>query len=1224
MSRDIDGAFTTLAKALEAYDPDCTIPYVAGLLTVPTLQHATLRLELLTHLAVLHCRGTRTPGGDEASTWLDHHLRNTPAASFEDPPEDVFLSNVRTPTGNRRVFEGLNESTDHFVQQMVEVLFHSGCPIALRRPLLAIDALLKLSDSVAEQLNLPRWCHETQPPGALTIPSPQGCTRHAAAVTFTNDRLRLIDVDPSLLQPFVLPDEDRTHLESEDPFRSSLERRPLINLADRLVLVRPTAVGAALRAFVLEELDRSGHLQVFANLLASQQTGLVDTVLKEALADASEPSRLSATHPGTDRPPLSQWSVVYDADKFVHVALLHDLPLGRAIRTGMDRFAAKAVDAIQDYVVQIIDEASGLAKTSTGFFLLVVGGLGGPWALPYPKAPTDWIVSAIALADFVMLSREQDDAIVRYLKCLAQKHDAETRGIQFQAFSDYDFYCLWRESDCRAIPLSVALNDNWLVAIPTDSALPVRTDTRRRIDEHMSPMNDGKFAFVQRLNTHSHFRYLEARPIYVSVDDVRMGLLRGVVETKHGARWLTVDGDKRTRDSRELLYRLWSGLMDAFYEIVEAIESRCPPISNSPIEVRFDCNNMTVTLEPGRVVAREYNVMPQLTVNEGARHVTVAFPEDFLEAFRTPSNTGERLMVQCMVQGFMVLCKGDADQEVVETVTREVVRKGMRILHLFAIHPFEHILSSAGGEVRAFTREDLGFVSPALADGCYTAGSEGTLTTKAACGEFLHGLVDKLLGQLVADLKRFDRESVILQLYRRHDSVAGERHQWRVASRALGAIHGEESDVSAVARAREAERSGVAIVARGLLEMAICECPAVGGREPSGWDVDRLLARGRLLIAAATDSDAIYHGLTEGKIRIHANGEYDVDQRFRKNLIERYAAGYFDEKFREDVEGYEGHYAGMTMPATDGSGPFDKAFVRAFRSEFDLSPDNVLEGFAGLMDLVVDRGELVVRAQMGELAGGLIRRRGFGDDVCRAFLRTVTIFHRDPWERPPRGFRQRDLYPWRFRRPLSLLARPLLAFGASKSDIVVFGAATLRAGLSYLLERGRRGWLPQSCFRSREMVAYVGTVNERRGREFTLRTARRLRELGWSTRTEVGMAEFGASAEYGDVDVVAWKVSGEVQLLECKCLYLARTVAEICGRFRGEAADELAKHMRRMEWMENHVKEIARVVGFVPRWELVVHRLVTNTHVPMRYIEGLPMQSELIGLPEWLEMDGSA
>ena len=33
--------------------------------------------------------------------------------------------------------------------------------------------------------------------------------------------------------------------------------------------------------------------------------------------------------------------------------------------------------------------------------------------------------------------------------------------------------------------------------------------------------------------------------------------------------------------------------------------------------------------------------------------------------------------------------------------------------------------------------------------------------------------------------------------------------------------------------------------------------------------------------------------------------------------------------------------------------------------------------------------------------------------------------------------------------------------------------------------------------------------------------------------------------EDGDVDVLAWRASGEVESIECKCLYLARTVAEV-------------------------------------------------------------------------------
>jgi hypothetical protein len=108
----------------------------------------------------------------------------------------------------------------------------------------------------------------------------------------------------------------------------------------------------------------------------------------------------------------------------------------------------------------------------------------------------------------------------------------------------------------------------------------------------------------------------------------------------------------------------------------------------------------------------------------------------------------------------------------------------------------------------------------------------------------------------------------------------------------------------------------------------------------------------------------------------------------------------------------------------------------------------------------------------------------------------------------------------------------------------------------------------------------------------------------------------GGSAELGDVDVLAWKPSGEIQLIECKRLQLARTVAEvaeICRRFRGEAKDELDKHVRRVNWIRANPAGLQRIVGFVPDPARIDDRLVTNTHVPMIYLTSLPIEVNKIG-----------
>ena len=136
---------------------------------------------------------------------------------------------------------------------------------------------------------------------------------------------------------------------------------------------------------------------------------------------------------------------------------------------------------------------------------------------------------------------------------------------------------------------------------------------------------------------------------------------------------------------------------------------------------------------------------------------------------------------------------------------------------------------------------------------------------------------------------------------------------------------------------------------------------------------------------------------------------------------------------------------------------------------------------------------------------------------------------------------------------------------------------------------------------------------------------RRLREAmcgrRWNTRVELQMTELGAPAELGDVDVLAWNSVGDVQLIECKRLQLPRTVAEVgelCRRFRGDAKDQLDKHVRRVEWIKARLACLESVIGFVPDPDRVDVRLVTDTHVPMTYVKSLPIDADKIGPLDWM------
>ncbi len=123
-------------------------------------------------------------------------------------------------------------------------------------------ALLRLSDCVAERLDLHRWHIEpSTPKGFVPITPATRVNTRASAVTFTNQDLDRIGVTRELIAPFVLREEDRRNLISESTGHSSLERRPLVDFGDALVLTLPSAVSPAIRRFVLSELQADGFLE---------------------------------------------------------------------------------------------------------------------------------------------------------------------------------------------------------------------------------------------------------------------------------------------------------------------------------------------------------------------------------------------------------------------------------------------------------------------------------------------------------------------------------------------------------------------------------------------------------------------------------------------------------------------------------------------------------------------------------------------------------------------------------------------------------------------------------------------------------------------------------------------------------------------------------------------------------------------------------------------------
>ena len=1212
----------SLAELLKKYDFRYTVPQLAGLLTVPSLHANTPRLETIVHLAVACCRGRRKPKLTSINQWLNEQLGNTSIVMLEDPSEDVFITNVETPEGNRRIFEGIWNSNDYFVQVVIDILRSHQTPQECQNLLYPAFALLKISDCVAERVGLQRWHVESSTPGnkARLVPS-IGVVNRAHAVTFTDRDLDILGINRDILTPFIFPIEGRQHLLTEIIGHTSLEKCPLVDIDGKLVLSLPNAVSPAIRRFVLSELRQMGYLSAFTSELADYQAGQVQMYGFRELKKNNDSLNLPSSDEWT--PPLHDWLFKYDIDKYLHLVLLQDplTELDAENLTSLLEYSTRTEADLKKYLDKVANYCISRPDFSAGMTLLIIGGIGRDFTMVLEDEIDRWDYSIIRTFDFLMLVNDPDKQAIRYLKFINQKKWLEREGVEIFNSGDYNFYCFWRQSNYQLVVPEVPLRSGSAVLIADDYTLPVREKVRNILDRHIVQTTKGFYVTVIRFGNNTYFESINDRPIYVSLAHWESGILAGVVETTRGPSWLIAKRQEANEKVLRIHYRIWEGFIGLYDKLVFEVESLYKKAPAGPIEIQLDFSEVIVSdyLEPQEQMAINE---PKIVVDFNQRTAVIKFPSEIIQYFQQPENTGEAMVLQSIAKGLIRIHRG-TNKDVEEGNLNDLINKvisdsNIRVLHVFQIYdPVEQLQMIRNMNPIFLAQEDFVFSKLKLSEGCKPDQNDTSIQSKDECNKFLHKTVGKIWNQLRILLQQIDRISLIHEVLRVHEAIIHDREHWRRTSRAILALYAPTDDVQSIAQEREMDRVNTAISARTILEMAICECSEEGGRPLSQFELDELLAKVALLIGVATDSDAIENDLTTPRIDLLPNGEYTIDRNFHDAVIEPFRTAHFIEEFEKNVQGYSELYkkepSGGQKQANE---IFSSDFIHAFRAEFGLTLDEMISGFGELIDIAVENNNIVVDTTLGKIKDRLIENCSLSIDASEAFVRTFGIFHRRAWDTPPKGFKGKDIYPWRFSRRLSLTSKPILIFGQQDKDRVLFGVGALKLGIGLLLSRIEQGHLSQDFFISAEMKRYIGSVNDKKGHAFAQSVAKQLSEKGWHVRNEVQMTELGASAKLGDVDVLAWKSSGKIQIIECKRLRLARSVAEvaeICRRFRGEAKDELGKHVRRVNWIKTNPEGLQHIIGLTPNPARIDDRLVTNTHVPMTYLTSLPIEPSKIG-----------
>ena len=1193
-----------LVGELRSFDPISCVTAIAALQSIAENRNSIVRLDALFHLVAIHCHGARPADVRSLDRWLNRFLAASLLSHREDPAEDVAIGNVMTTSGNYRVFNGDSSHPDYYAQDVLDALARG--PEALEPVRIQCRSLLKISDLLASRRGYPRWTGKPESESKdVWLPETDGelGTLSRSSLLHTDD-LAELEIAPESLDAFSIPFEDFcTSARLSVP--GAIRRKPLLALGDSWIIAHPTAVPMAVIAHTFSSVKALDMLPGLENGLGGLQAA---RTLHESARGIARADFLTRLLPESGFPParyVSQVAFRFDRDKYLHLLFLHDdvydIEAKGANARWEPAFRETITEFIENSTRKLLDDGNCIG----GLTLVIIGGVWRGCVIELPQSlPSGCGLQAWSSADFDRLMANERRWRLLLWKLSMQRRALEELGIAIQPISDANLFSMWTHNDYRFFPRDSGTDSPNYVSYGAEFIFEMRVENRIGIDDHCIYRPDrARWERVRKLNSRSYFKEDAARKTYGALSGRRPGVLEGAVETTIRAWWVDCHTTNPDPVRKDLIYQLWETVVNWLDRIASSFDDCIPELRDIHPVLTLDVSEIEQIGDFSRETVMAAAPVASLAFEVTGTVATLRLPVGLLAMEYSPANQAERILVNALVRIALAIAGVGEDQARIEVIEASLdLSNDDRFMHLFPARDVRDFLHGFDPESPELLHNDE------VAFGAIQIAQEASLSAPLktdsidSSNELLHRLVDAFWKRIEIRLRAIDRHDLISACMTNHERLLSELERWQKTSRAVLSLHKDREDILKVSQTLKEKRDRTQITHRILIEMAVCTCPLAGGRLVTQADLDYLGSQILLLIATAAHSDAIRARCADPRVGVSTLGDFSFQDNFMGVMVP-YMTSHFERSHLSDVRRYDDLFEPEANTPTPEEEIFGKEFVEGFLQEFGISPARLAEVGVRLGEDAVEFQATVITRDAASF-NDVLARGGFTQSEIEALRRSFVLRPRDRWDAAQKPFKDKDWFPWRFRRRLSLMARPIVDLEDGR---ILYAPGFCEDSFRHTVMECFHGAFETEYFLTSGMKEFCGSVNGRRGLEFNRAIGTIFAEAGWKMRTEVAMTELGAPAEagLGDVDVLAWN-GHTACICECKELLFARTIGEVTAqlvRFRGKPGDDLDKHIQRVRFLKGHRGELSTLTGIDDL--LIVPLLVTSKVVPMQFVANL-------------------
>ncbi len=868
-----------------------------------------------------------------------------------------------------------------------------------------------------------------------------------------------------------------------------------------------------------------------------------------------------------------------------------------------------------------IQRASSLASRESdfrdGIFLLIFCGFGRGFRFAVEGSlPHHWRLESIAAHDVVTLSWVSDFTPLSLWRLLDAEAALAAENTELVNVNGLLNLVAWsRHLDGHLVPHGQLTEgfgtSHSSVLVPLNALRELRHEVIREWNPRRVLDPRGHWIRVRKLD-HSAFKEDNEAPLYASEEDVHRGKLRGVYVASKRPWWLEISAPE-SADGRQM-YEHWSMLCTWLRRAAPVLDEAYSDLPRRPVLFHFEFAEIvgaTGDLPMSKTEDDLWSLM-RISSDSDSSVIQVSVGPGFDDGIAQSENVAERMIAAAFVAGAAEVAGEDGNMAKRSMLVERICPDpDARYMHRFRAQSFRDTVASEQRKPilidvmdGATARIGLGWKVRSR-----SAGSE--VLGISQCTAYLNGVVTAVLDKLCEDLHRLDRTLFMEATLQNYECASRDRDVWRRTARAAIAIHDDRDGALKSIVDHEGGLNACFSASRILLEAALCECPPSGGRTPGTLDLSRAMSHALMAFHYGGWSDAIYWGAMEPLVRITPLGDVHMKHLFMDNIYEPFARAGAERLVRSASESYIHLYDSESDKPSVGE-VIDSQFLQAWVSEFGLSLDATVMFVHQLEKLGFNESKLVLRLQRSDLVPILASEGSVKPEAAQATMDAITLFPRPSWRVPTGGFTNKDWFPWRFRRRLSTLRRPIFQLDLRENPTVILAPGLVRDAFAAMTGWFYHGEIPQGQARSIDMRKWIGSANNVQRTRFNSTVENRMKELGWECEKEVRLTKIlgrPLDRDYGDIDVLAWQPSsGRVLAIECKDLQFLKSLGEVAEQladFRGEVRadgkpDHLRKHLNRLDVLNLNRDSVSKTLNLRSPLRLEGH-LVFKNPVPMQF-----------------------